>query len=129
MNYEPRLIAPFDNGGLITYYKPFLIGDQAFPVLEDAYAWRGTLRKREGYSLLATLPTVPVQGLKTYYLNTGSSQEEQTIGFSTTKAYLLISSPSIQFSNISFFQTTGAAISWTGTSSDFFWSSNFAKNL
>lgn len=129
MNYEPRLIAPFDNGGLITYYKPFLIGDQAFPVLEDAYAWRGTLRKREGYSLLATLPTVPVQGLKTYYLNTGSSQEEQTIGFSTTKAYLLISSPSIQFSNISFFQTTGAAISWTGTSSDFFWSSNFAGSL
>ena len=129
MNYEPRLISPFDNGGLITYYKPFLIGDQAFPVLEDAYAWRGSLWKREGYSLLATLPTVPVQGLKTYYLNTGSSQTEQTIGFSTTKAYLLISSPSIQFSNISFFQTTGAAISWTGTSADFFWASNFAGSL
>lgn len=129
MNYEPRLISPFDNGGLITYYKPFLIGDQAFPVLEDAYAWRGTLRKREGYSLLATIPTVPVQGLKTYYLNTGSSQQEQTLGFSTTKSYLLISSPSIQFSNISFFQTTGAAISWSGTSSDFFWSCNFAGSL
>ena len=113
MSFDPRLIAPFEGGGLEEYYKPWLIGDKAFEVLEDAYAWRGVVRKREGYSLLAVLPTTPIQGLKTYFLNTASNIAEQLIGFSTTKAYLLVSTPSIQFDDISFFQTTGAAISWT----------------
>jgi preprotein translocase subunit YajC len=129
MSYEPKLVTPFDGGGLIEYYKPWLIGNQAFAVLDDAYAWRGTIRKREGYSLLATMPTSPVQGLRTYYLNTGSTLNEQLIGFSTTKAYLLVSSPATQFNDISFFQTSGAAISWTGTATDFFWTSNYAGSL
>ena len=129
MGYDPKLVTPFDGGGLVNYYKPWLIGDEAFPFIEDAYAWRGTVRKREGYSLLAVLPTTPIQGLRTFYVNTGASINEQLIGFSTTKAYLLVSSPAIQFNDISFFQTTGAAISWTGAVTDFFWTSNFAGSL
>lgn len=129
MGFDPRLIAPFEGGGLEEYYKPWLIGDKAFEVLEDAYAWRGVVRKREGYSLLAVLPTTPIQGLKTYFLNTASSIAEQLIGFSTTKAYLLVSTPSIQFDDISFFQSGGLAISWTGGVTDFFWTCNFAGSL
>jgi hypothetical protein len=126
MAYEPRLIAPFEGGGLVTYYKPWLIGFEAFPILEDAYLWRGSCRKREGFSLLAVLPTTPVQGLKVYYTTTGN---QQLVGFSTTKAYLLISVPNIMWSDISFFQTTGAPISWTGGNDDFFWTTNFASSL
>ena len=129
MSYEPRLIAPFEDGGLVEYYKPWLIGNQAFAVLDDAYAWRGSIRKREGYALLAVLPTTPIQGLRTYILNTGSAINEQLVGFSTTKSYLLVSSPSTQFNDISFFQSGGAAISWTGSATDFFWTSNFAGSL
>ena len=126
MNYEPRLIAPFEGGGLISYYKPWLIGFEAFPKLENAYLWRGSVRKREGYSLLAVLPTTPVQGLKLFYTTLGN---QQLVGFSTTKAYLLVSVPGIQFNDISFFQTTGAPISWTGGVNDFFWTTNFASSL
>lgn len=126
MGYEPRLIAPFEGGGLITYYKPWLIGNEAFPNLQDAYCWRGVVRKREGFSLLATIATTPIQGLRTYFTKTGN---EQLLAFSTTKAYLLISTPSIQFSDISTFQTSGAAISWTGGVNDFFQSTNYALSL
>ena len=137
MSLQPHLIAPFDGGGLVEYYKPWLIGEKAFAVLDDAYAWRGTVRKREGYSLLATLPTFPIQGLKTYYLNQGATTNEQLIGFSTTKAYLLVSTPAIQWNNISFFAyptglgtpVTGASFSFSGAVTDFFWTSNYASSL
>jgi len=56
MSYEPRLIAPYaGNTGLVEYYKPWLIGDEAFAVLEDAYVYRGKVRKREGDNELAVL--------------------------------------------------------------------------
>lgn len=126
MGYEPRLISPFEGGGLITYYKPWLIGNEAFPNIQDAYAWRGVVRKREGFSLLATIATTPIMGLRSYYTTNGN---EQLLAFSTTKSYLLVSVPAIQFNDISTFQTSGAAIAWTGGTTDFFWSTNFASSL
>lgn len=126
MGYEPNLIAPFTGGGLQLYYKPWIIGNQAFPILEDAYVWRGNVRKREGFKLLGTLPTTPVQGLRTYIVP--STGDEKLIGFSTTKAYQWNDSTKV-FDNVSFFQTSGAAISWTGSTDDFFWSCNYANAM
>jgi hypothetical protein len=128
MTYDPFLIAPWDSegAGLVEYYKPWMIGNDAFPILEDAYCWRGSVRKREGFVLLAVLPTTPVQGLRTYYVP--ATGDEQLIGFSTTKSYLFNNTTGV-FDNISFFQTSGAAISWTGGNDDYFWSANFANSL
>lgn len=128
MTYEPLLIAPWDSpeSGLLEYYKPWVIGNDAFPVLEDAYEWRGSVRKREGFALLGTVPTTPVQGLRTYYVP--ATGDEQLIAFSTTKSYVFNNTTG-NFDNISFFQTSGAAISWTGGNDDYFWTSNFASSL
>lgn len=43
------LIAPFDKGsGFQTNFKPWMIPDQAFSTLNNAYVWRGRVRKRYG---------------------------------------------------------------------------------
>ncbi len=55
MSYQPTLIAPF-NSGLSLYYKPFLIGKDAFTNLTNCYSQRGKIRKREGSSILGRLP-------------------------------------------------------------------------
>lgn len=52
MSYQPLLIAPFQSG-LQRYFKPFLIGDDAFEELSNAYTWRGVVKKRDGFDLLA----------------------------------------------------------------------------
>lgn len=49
MGYTPYTIANFDeNSGLQTYHEPFLIPEKAFPRLEDAFCWRGRVRRRQG---------------------------------------------------------------------------------
>ena len=128
MALEPYLIAPFDSegSGLVEYYKPFAIGNDAFPIIEDAYIFRGVVQKREGFSLLGTVPTTPVQGLRTYLVP--STGNEVLIAFSTTKAYRFDNATST-FIDISFFQTSGAAISWTGGNDDYFWSTNFQNSM
>ncbi len=56
MSYEPHYIASFENeSGLDKYYEPFLIPEKAFHSLEDAFVWRGRVRKREGFSTLGRL--------------------------------------------------------------------------
>ncbi len=47
------LIAPFDTG-LETYLRPWLIPDQAFATLQNAYVWRGRVRKRFGAQLMGS---------------------------------------------------------------------------
>jgi hypothetical protein len=52
----PYYIASFEqDSGLNTYYEPFLIPEKAFTTLEDAYCFRGKVRKRRGYALLGRL--------------------------------------------------------------------------
>jgi hypothetical protein len=53
--YEAKLIAPL-NSGLVNYYKPYLVSQDAFTTLENAYTSRGFVKKREGTSLLARTP-------------------------------------------------------------------------
>jgi hypothetical protein len=54
MGYSPQFIGPFQSG-LVKYFKPFLIGEDAFETLEDCYSYRGTINKRNGSTLLGTL--------------------------------------------------------------------------
>ena len=49
MAMDRFFIAPFDkDSGLQTNYKPFLIPDEAFAQLTNAYVFRGRVRKRFG---------------------------------------------------------------------------------
>lgn len=54
MSFQPVLIAPF-NSGLIKNKKPFLLIDNAFQQLENAYSWRERIKKREGIKLIGRL--------------------------------------------------------------------------
>lgn len=47
MTIQPFLIAPF-NSGLVNNVEPWLIPEDAFEFLENAYVWRGRVRKRFG---------------------------------------------------------------------------------
>jgi len=56
------LIGPYKEG-LVRNVEPFLLPNDAFPILEDAYLWRGRIKKKEGYSFVGRLhreaPTLP----------------------------------------------------------------------
>src|SRR3989304_10319510 len=64
MSYKPFYIANFEeNRGLFQFFQPFLIPEKAFPKLEDAFAYRGTIRRRIGFTFLGRLTrcyTTPV---------------------------------------------------------------------
>lgn len=53
MVLKSYLIAP-EGGGLQRDLEPWLIPEDAFSFLEDAYVWRGRIRKRFGYSLIGS---------------------------------------------------------------------------
>lgn len=56
MSYQPFYISSFEGeSGLDQYYESFLIPEKAFPILEDAYCWRGRVRRRQGFNLLGRL--------------------------------------------------------------------------
>ena len=56
MSYRPHYIASYENdSGLNTYYEPFLIPEKAFPIIEDAFVWRGRVKRRPGYKLIGRL--------------------------------------------------------------------------
>lgn len=127
MGYEPHLTTPFENSGLKKWYKPFLIGIKAFPVISNAYARRGVVRKREGYQLLASLPAAdaPVQGLKNWI--NPSTLGERLIAFSRTKSYLF--DDGTQSFNDVTLRFGGGAFSFTNGTNDYFWTSNFAGSM
>lgn len=56
MAFDKFLIAPF-NSGLDTSLKPFLIPDDAFQLLENAYCFRGRIKKRWGSALMISSTT------------------------------------------------------------------------
>ncbi len=62
MAFQKFLIAPF-NSGLVNNVKPFLIPDDAFEALDNAYVYRGRTRKRFGSYLMNTGHAVGVQQL------------------------------------------------------------------
>lgn len=59
----PKLfIGPYESG-LQRNLEPWLLPNEAFPILEDAYVWRGRVKKKEGYGFVGRLhreaPTLP----------------------------------------------------------------------
>jgi hypothetical protein len=126
MSYEPNLITPFLNSGLSQFFKPFLVGDQAFPDIEDAYPWRGSVRKREGYRLFATLPTTPVQGLKSWI--NPSTLVPNLIAFSLTKSYGYNVGGGA-FVDITQLANPVTAFSFGNGAFDYYWTTNFAGSM
>lgn len=55
MSYDASLVAPYKSG-LSKYYKPFLIGKDAFDELDNCYVRQGVVKKREGSTVLGRLP-------------------------------------------------------------------------
>jgi len=56
LSFQPLYIQNFEqDSGLITYFEPSKLPESAFPVCEDAIAWRGRIRRRRGFSLLGRL--------------------------------------------------------------------------
>jgi len=129
MGYEPRLISPFQNS-LVRYYKPWLIKEDAFPSIFDAYAWRGSIRKREGYLKMGDLGgDFPVMGLKNW--TNPATLSQTTVAFSKTKAYFFNTAlPIPVFQDITFLANPpGTVFSFNGSDDDYFWASNFAASL
>jgi len=129
--FQPHLITPFEKSGLSKYFKPFLIGEDAFPVLNNAYVWRGLVKKREGYILLAQIPSMAqIQGLKTYV--NPASFSDNLIAFSETKAYFFNSNTGA-FVDITFYAnplgSSGAPFSFSNGTDDYFWGSNHASSM
>lgn len=128
---QPFLIANMEVG-LERDRDPWLLPDEAFPTLEDAYLFRGKIKRRLGYENLGRLVTevggndtinlLPVMGLRTRELSV--INQEQLIGFDTIKANRFSTSLD-KFVDISFYKTTATAFSWSGTDSDFFWTTNY----
>lgn len=54
MSYQPFYIADIKSG-LVRNPEAFLIPEDAFPTLENAYIWRGRIRRKEGYEFLGRL--------------------------------------------------------------------------
>jgi hypothetical protein len=47
-SFDQVTIGGFPDGGLVTDRKPLMLADQAFSTLQNAYAWRYRVKKREG---------------------------------------------------------------------------------
>ena len=125
MGYTPHLIAPFKSS-LVKYYKPWIIGNDAFPVIDNAYTWRGQVKKREGYQLFASLPggDAPVQGLKNW--TNPSTLSQTSIAYSRIKSYIY----NAGYQDITFLaKPPGTAFSWSNADSEYFWTSNFAGSM
>jgi hypothetical protein len=72
MSYQPHYIASYeDDSGLNTYYEPFILPEKAFPVLQDAYCWRGKVQRRRGFELLGRLRRVLVNQALTKFTSAG----------------------------------------------------------
>src|SRR5437879_3333235 len=54
MAYQPFMIAN-TKVGLERDIEPWLLPNDAYPELEDAYMFRGRIKKKQGYQLLARL--------------------------------------------------------------------------
>lgn len=126
MAVQPFLISNL-KGGLFTYYKPWLLPNDAFTILENVYCWRGNLQKRPGVQIMHdthvtvhSLPAGPVMGLGTQNLT--AVAEQDLIAFNLTNAF------KFDTGLVAFVDISGATV-WTGGDANFFWTTNFARSF
>lgn len=96
------LIGKFSTGEK-TYFTPFNIDNDAFPVLYNAYSWRGRVKKKRGTSLLGQL-----QRQETLLTSVVSPWQGSAITLSSGSATLTASN----ITNIT--QATNAVVTTTG---------------
>ena len=71
----PKLfIGPYE-AGLQKDLEPWMLPNDAFPVLEDAYVWRGRVKKKEAYSFVGRLHTAGVKKSRPSKSATVTSQQ------------------------------------------------------
>lgn len=95
MAYDRFLIAPYSEG-LVTALEPWLIPDESFAVLYNAYVWRGRVRKRFGGKLMGTGATSSLTAplLSRFRVNLGNTSGAGAIAGIITH----ITTPGSQFS-------------------------------
>ena len=122
--------------GLETDLRPWLLPNDAFPELEDAYIFRGRIKKRPGYRFLGRLMdnignimNLPVTGLGQRDLsNPQNINFEELFAFNQEKANRF--DVGIQlFVDTTSFISNGTIFSWTGTDADFFWTTNYTSSF
>lgn len=117
MTTQNFLIGPIKEG-LRKEVRPWATPEDSFPVMINAYQFRGRVKKRSGYTLLGKLANgTPVMGLRTYE-NYGLGLQT-LVAFDTTQAYewngtAFIALPSVM------------PVTWNGTNSQFFYTTNYA---
>ncbi len=57
-SFNQVYIGGYPSGGLINDRKPFLVADDAFTKLENAYVWRNRVKKRDGIKLVGRLERI-----------------------------------------------------------------------
>jgi hypothetical protein len=72
---EKLVVGPI-NKGLKTYREPFVIDNDSFPVLQNAYQWRGRIKRKRGTTFLCQLQRfINATGLNTLNLISGMGLE------------------------------------------------------
>lgn len=102
--------------GLQNNLEPWLLPQDAFTKLENAYLYHAYITKRKGYTLFGSLSTNPVTGIYMYFASNGTSE---LLAMDTTSLYKY---DGTQFNNI-------ASGVFTGDEKDYFWAELWADKM
>jgi hypothetical protein len=122
--------------GLTQNRLPFVIDNDAFPMMLNSYSWRGRIKKKRGTSLLGRLAFTnganpqnnPVMGLRDFIFQNGVYP--LLLAFDTTNSYMFnqTTNPGF-FYNVSFYKGSGAPAVWSGQDYQQFWTTNYQGAL
>lgn len=112
------LIGPIKDG-VRKDLKPWIIPDDAFEELINAYQFRGRIVRRSGYTALGKLANgTPVMGLKTW--EQPGINVQTLIAFDTTNSY--------EYNGTAFVALPSEMpVVWSGTDYQFFYTANYAN--
>lgn len=122
--------------GLTQNRLPFVIDNDAFPIMLNSYSWRGRVKRKRGTSLLGRLtptnggtpPNTPVMGLRDFIFQ--NNIYPLLLAFNTTNAYMFNQaiSPGF-FYSVSYYKGSGAPVVWSGLDYQQFWTTNYQGAL
>jgi hypothetical protein len=75
---QKMYIGPYQSG-LQKNVEPFMLPEEAFTQLEDAYVWRGRVKKKDGYTFLGRLHLSPTLPEALANVNTGATTYTATL--------------------------------------------------
>lgn len=126
MQTQSFLIGPLVKDGLRLDVKPHATPEDSFVVLNNAFQYRGRIRKKLGYTTLGrlstdggtTFPGLPVMGLKT--------QEQFAIGLQNLIAFDTEHAYTWNGTVFNILPSTPNPVTWNGTNYQFFQTTNYA---